>query len=318
MLGEAFFKRYLPVIIGLMIAAVAFFQAKGAVTLAGSSLFEPTPLNLDIATTQPPQKRHTDGKAILARNPFDSETGPLDGSGIELSAPPPVDAETVDRSRPSMGDPKCDFAWVTLIAAADDPNWSFAKVVDKSGKTALRRIGDEVEKHEVSLIAWNRVWFQDGAGHCQSYLGDKPAKASPRKTRPGTRPTKRKRRRRRPTVPPEIAKKIHRISDTEFKVDRSAVDEVLENQFDLLKSTRLRPIKEGGKVTGMRLSRVYDKSLLHMLGVRTGDVMHSINGFELSDPQKALQAYGRLRTADRLTLSLTRNGKPTNIDIQIQ
>ena len=35
------------------------------------------------------------------------------------------------------------------------------------------------------------------------------------------------------TVPEEIAKKIQKVSDTEFNVDRSVVDSILENQADL-------------------------------------------------------------------------------------
>jgi general secretion pathway protein C len=38
----------------------------------------------------------------------------------------------------------------------------------------------------------------------------------------------------------------------------------------------------------------------------------------MSDPQKALEAYARLRSAERLTVTLNRRGKPMNIDFNIK
>jgi general secretion pathway protein C len=38
----------------------------------------------------------------------------------------------------------------------------------------------------------------------------------------------------------------------------------------------------------------------------------------MGDPQKALEAYSKLRTADHLTVSVNRRGKPMNIDFNIK
>jgi general secretion pathway protein C len=101
-------------------------------------------------------------------------------------------------------------------------------------------------------------------------------------------------------------------------VERSALDEILEQQFELMRATRVRPVREDGQVTGLRISRARAGTLLHAIGIRSGDVVHSINDFPLTDPQRALQAYGRLRTVDHLAVSLTRKGQPVTIDIDIR
>ncbi len=38
----------------------------------------------------------------------------------------------------------------------------------------------------------------------------------------------------------------------------------------------------------------------------------------MSDPQKALEAYTKLRTADHLTVAVNRHGTPVNIDFNIK
>ena len=71
-------------------------------------------------------------------------------------------------------------------------------------------------------------------------------------------------------------------------------------------------------MVGIRLFGIRPDSLLGTLGLENGDRLSSINGFEMSDPQKALEAYSKLRTADHLTVAVNRRGKPMNIDFNIK
>jgi general secretion pathway protein C len=68
----------------------------------------------------------------------------------------------------------------------------------------------------------------------------------------------------------------------------------------------------------MRVLRIRPDTLLGKLGMVNGDIIQSINGFPLSAPDKALQAYARLRTASNIALRIERKGKPMTIDLHIQ
>jgi general secretion pathway protein C len=188
-------------------------------------------------------------------------------------------------------------------------------------------IGDlrpEERRAEDRRDVWDRVWLTGSSGRCQMSVGGKaPAKSASPSTSPpssvspnpaadgtGTR--------RKGKVPQEIADKIHKVSETEFSVERSVVDSILENQSELMRSARIVPEKEGDKIVGIRLFGIRTDSLLGTLGLENGDRLSSINGFEMSDPQKALEAYSKLRTADHLTVSVNRRGKPMNIDFNIK
>jgi general secretion pathway protein C len=52
--------------------------------------------------------------------------------------------------------------------------------------------------------------------------------------------------------------------------------------------------------------------------MENGDRLQTINGFDMSSPEKALEAYARLRTAEKLTISLNRKGQNMNIDYNIK
>ena len=107
------------------------------------------------------------------------------------------------------------------------------------------------------------------------------------------------------------------MSATEHEIDRGVVEKILENPAELLRA-RVVPEQEGGKVVGLRLFGVRPDSLLALLGVENGDRLAAINGFELTTPEKIFEAYARLRTADKLTLSVSRRGKPMNLDYAIK
>jgi hypothetical protein len=64
-----------------------------------------------------------------------------------------------------------------------------------------------------------------------------------------------------------------------------------------------------GAAGGLRLGRVRAGTLPATLGLQSGDELVSINDFRIADPEQALTAYARLRTADRLELAIRRNGQ---------
>jgi general secretion pathway protein C len=327
---DALFKRYSAAVVCLLIGVAAYFQASGMGTLVASSVSldpsalpagpPPATLHAQAATSQ---DHVTSAQAILTRNPFDSVTGPLDGKSIELPTNEPIKEEV---NRDPYEDPDCDVAKILLIAASDDPQWSFAALAGSDGKSVLRRQGDEIGGYTVTFIGdqrtaeqrqngrrelFDRVWLTSATGaRCQIRVGGKapakgPAPAKDAKPKGGG-------------VSKDISDKIHKISETEFNIERSVVDSILENQAELMKSARIVPEKEGDKVVGIRLFGIKPDSLLGTLGIENGDRLSSINGFDMSNPQTALEAYTKLRTADHLSVAVNRHGKPTNIDFNIK
>jgi len=108
------------------------------------------------------------------------------------------------------------------------------------------------------------------------------------------------------------------VSESEYNVDRSLVDRLLENQASLMRSARILPHEENGTVVGFKIYGVRRNSLLGKIGLQNGDIIHTINSFDMTSPDKALEAYARLRNADHLTVSVTRRGQRLNMDYNIR
>jgi general secretion pathway protein C len=332
-------------VIAALLGLAIYFQAAGAVELvAAKALVIPPPAGgpADAKGRRVPKRLSapkpttTNGDAILARNPFDSVTGPLDRAALDLTVPEPsAEKATLDLSNP-LGAPECADVAVNIVSESPDPEWSIAQLKGPGDNEAsTRRVGDEVGKLKVAYIGYNSlkaspaVWLVSDDHVCQALLfSEKNATAAaetppPPAAAPPAEDEARSRRTRRgssnaPAVPAEIADKIQKVSETEFNVDRSVIDNVLENQAQLMRSARIVPEQKDGKTVGIRLFGIRQDTLLGTLGMQNGDRLEQINGFDMASPEKALEAYARLRTATSLTVQLTRRGKPLTINYQIK
>jgi general secretion pathway protein C len=316
-------KRHFWAVILVLVAIAAFFDAQGITQVVGVSLAADEkqlalpPLLARVAMQPGMASPHaTNAEPILSRNPFDSVTGPL-------NLPPPADSADTPAPAPDLSDPynapDCDGLHVLIITASADPEWSFAalETQDAKGKSFLRRRGGEIGDKTVRFVGWDRVWLTSGSQLCQarmfksSLVPDGGAATAPSPApvvaAGGATP-----------VSDDIKKGIQKVGNTEFNVDRGVVDKILENQAELMRQARIVPEQENGKVVGIRLFGVRPDTLLGALGMENGDRLEKINGFDMTSPEKALEAYARLRTSDHLTVSVNRRGQATNLDYNIK
>lgn len=321
---DATLKRMSPAIIAVMIAIIAYFQAVGVgrlvVTAVGST--EVARHALPHARRPPAPQDHdhaTSAAAILARNPFDSVTGPIGEKDAQQAARP---EEPGAFGQDPYADPPCAGARVLLIAGAADPEWSFAIVAGADGKAVMRRKGEDIDGQKVYFVGdlrpeehlhegeggvWDRVWLSSGATRCQLALGAKTAAAAP--------PPKQEAKAAGPAS--GIADKVKQTGPNAFEVERSAVEQLIANPAELMR-VQAFPVKDGDRVLGLKLRGIKAGSTLSVIGIQNNDVLTSINGFEMNDPQKMIEAYTKLIKADRLTATVTRNGSPVNLDYRIK
>ena len=317
-------KNFWAVLLAL-VAVVAFLNANGIMQLVGANL-SPDEKQLSaaspIARTSAPAASSapfhtTSAEPILSRNPFDSVTGPLNAMALDL-------ANEVPDAGPDMTDPMnappCDGVKVLVIAASSDPEWSFAALQSGNDpKSVLRRRGGEVGTKTVRFVGWDRVWLTSGSQLCQAPMFAPPTPAGgAAPPQPAAAPAAAPAAGGPGALDPAIAKGIQKVSATEFNVDRGVVDKILENQADLMRQARIVPEQENGKMVGIRMFGVRPETLLGVLGMENGDRLQTINGFDMTSPEKALEAYARLRTSDHLTVQVNRKGANMNLDYNIK
>ncbi len=314
-------RGFTGIVVLLGVVATAF-SARGVSAIAAATL-NASPAELAAAPLQAPGARSapTDdtpsAEAILTRNPFDSVTGSLvrsdPGPAVDVADDVPIDPATA---------PRCDALIVHAIVAGEDEAASFASLSTEAEPHAvLRARGGNVGGKVVRFVGRDRVWLSDGAGYrglCQVALfapPPPPGAAGPAPPTSAQLPAAGLvRGGGGASLDPVIAKGIEVVSPTERRVDRGVFEKILADHAELTRGTGLVPVRENGNVVGLKISGVRPEGLLAKLGVENGDRLTTINGFDVADPEKLLNAYAQLRTVPKVVVVVVRGGRPVQLD----
>ncbi|UJR83562.1 type II secretion system protein GspC [Sandaracinus amylolyticus] len=317
------------------LTTTSFLFAQGTTQLVASAVLDAPPSEDDGPRSRGPRRAVTTpardltamGRAILERNIFDSQTG-----SISWDPPPPPAPETPEEEEIAPvvdGDPNtappCEGS-IRLVASyyrPNEPDQSFAAITNATGTSLLYAVGMRVDEREVVAIGRSRVVLRpSGQPLCSlSMFAEQPVASAPR-AQPAEPVVVATPEAATPGSPgietSELDSNIQQISETSYAINRTLVDRLLANQAELMRTARVIPHEVDGRVVGVKIYGIRRSSLLGRLGVQNGDMLRTINGFDLTEPDSVLEAYTRLRSADRLTLSIERRGQPVTMDYQIR
>jgi general secretion pathway protein C len=280
-----------------------------------------TPSRKPVSATAAAFQRKRDPAIILRRNIFDSARGDLTAEPLPVAT---EDGQPIEEWDPSKPAPNCTskLRLVGAVMSPGYPEWSFAAISGTTdGKTMLYREGSTVDGSRVLAVQSSSVVVSGSSGACQLLMFDEE-EAAARAQAPPTQPARAARKpgdaRNAGLSAEELDDGIEKVTDTRFNIQRSLVDKALANQGSLMKTARVIPHEEDGRVVGVKLYGIRRNSLLGRLGVRNGDMLRTINGFAMASPDTALEAYSRLRSADKLTLAVKRQNKELTIEYNIE
>jgi type II secretory pathway component PulC len=111
---------------------------------------------------------------------------------------------------------------------------------------------------------------------------------------------------------------IKKIDDNHYEIPKSTIDRVLANPMDFAKGARVVPAMKNGAAVGFKLYAIRPNSVWGSLGFMNGDTLKSINGFEMTSADKALEVYTKLRDATSLEVEIERRGSPVTLKYDIK
>jgi general secretion pathway protein C len=247
------------------------------------------------------------GAQVLARNMFDSRTGPL--AWLE---PAQEDAAGVEADPPALSEPPrpCEGAQLRLIASVVNsvhPEHSFA-ALRVEGKTHLLGIGGQLG--EVTLLALRPAYayVRHGGTPACALPVFLPASQRP-KPQPAPvahAPAAAKLKGRAVFSAQELDAGVRALGGGRYAVSKALLLRALRRPTGTGLGARLRPVERYGRTVGWELARLRKDSALARMGLQKGDLLRSVNGHELSDAGALPVALRMLRQTDSVTLAIAR------------
>ncbi len=112
---------------------------------------------------------------------------------------------------------------------------------------------------------------------------------------------------------------IKKIAEGSYEIERALVNDLLANPMSVARGARIVPSSnKNGQPNGFKLYAVQSTSVFAKLGIRSGDTVTSVNGFDLSSPDNALEVYTKVREARNLSVSVIRRSEPMTLNYLIR
>lgn len=304
-------KRYFWVLGGLVVMACAVFAAKATSHIIEAKYLADSEHGPKIAMIAPRPEapvtaaRSKEGGPLATRNMFCSDCTPAvdvkssDPSQIAVTSLPLALLAT------NIG-PRVEESYATIINTENQKQGAYAVGEKVPGATS---------SGQIKSIHFKYIDFEhNGRVERLVLLGATPP-ATPVavvETPPASTDEN------KDDMQASIDSGIKKIDDTNYEIDKSLVEKVLLNPMAVAKGARVVPSMKNGKPDGFKLYAIRPSSAFAKLGLSNGDTLQSINGFELTSADKALEVYTKLREATSLEVEVTRRGKPLTLKYSIK
>jgi general secretion pathway protein C len=200
----------------------------------------------------------------------------------------------------------CEEEPPTLILFDDDED----EDEDKFNTTRMNPCNEIEEGVILHRIEEERVYFFNDNEKQWEYLD---IYAEPKK---GNKKKKGKKKKGKASKD-EMGKGIKKVGGNSYEVEQSEIDGALANLSKLATQARVVPAFEGGESIGFKLFSIRPNSLYAKIGLKNGDIVTRINGYEINSPDKALEIYQKLKDSKQINVDLKRRGKATTLDYAI-
>lgn len=181
---------------------------------------------------------------------------------------------------------------------------TYAVFRDNSGQQEIFKIGESVFGSGVlQKVKQDRAFIRNGANITEIPIEDIKVKELKKLGSAGA---------------PASSVFAQKIGRGAYIVDQERLQQAIANPGQMMTDARLRPNVVSGKEEGYALSEIKPGGIYQSLGLQDGDVLLRINEYDISNPERALQAFTALKGLDRVQVDLIRSGSRMTMTYQIK
>lgn len=311
-LVDRYFKDFFWTFVLCVSGLSAFLVAQIANAVIGG-VIAPAPEALLHDGAKPPPRAKQSATPLadfLNRNIFHAEREDLSPA----PAPDPtLAAAAAEQAAGEFNEAECEPSPLSVqvfAVFAAEPKSASVVVLKPSDadEFASYRPGDKIEGATIHEIRWRSIQLNNN-GRCELLSLDQEApKKKPKVKGP-----------KKSSGPAsKIGSTVKKTGKNEYAIPRGEIDNVLSNLNQVATQARIVPSFKNGKSVGFKLFAIKRNSLYSKIGIKNGDVVQRINGYELDSPDKALQIYSKLKDASNISVDLVRRGKTMSLSYNIR
>ena len=243
---------------------------------------------------------------ILKRNIFCSTCPPILGEAGRCRA---------GRRRRRCRRRSLPLKLLAVMYAPPPRSWSMAIIRDNDDKSSgPYGVGSKIREATIDEIDETRVYLDFGGGR-REYL---ELLDTPRRRAGAPRAGARRRAPEDPLAE-ALDRGIKKVGEQQLRgAARRRSTRCWGTWARWRKAARIVPEMQDGKSIGLPAVQHQARRPFGKIGLQNGDIISAINGLEMTSPDKALEVYTKLKTANHLSVGLERNGQKITKDYNIR
>jgi len=199
---------------------------------------------------------------------------------------------------------------ISGTVVADEMDKSVAILKDGKGRNAgvyITQVGSVVKDNITLELVWRNFVILKTAGGIKC-IGEGVGESKVETVESPTTPNARGKEE-------EAGLDVRKVGENQYVIKRADLMKLTGNLNALSRQARIIPAR---KENGFKIFSIKQNSLYRKIGIVNGDIIKSINGIELSSPDKALEAYSRLQSASKISLDIKRRGNNETLEYTIE
>jgi general secretion pathway protein C len=231
----------------------------------------------------------------------DFDTGPIAASATTSPRPKGVDVQAIVNAK-LFGTAQTEAAVagpapetqlnlvLYAVFATDDPEKGLAIIGESAQQTKVYSVGDTIRSStRLHAVYPDRVILDRGGGLETLALPKRNLVAMAARPAPP------------PSQPNRVIENLRRVAET--------------NPTAFAEIVRPQPVFANGVQRGYRVYPGRNRQQFAKLGLQPGDLVLSINGTPLDDPQRGMEIFNTIGTSDRVQLTVERNGQSQDLTL---
>ncbi|HSB98177.1 MAG TPA: type II secretion system protein GspC [Spongiibacteraceae bacterium] len=193
------------------------------------------------------------------------------------------------------------------LVSASDPAQSIA-IIMADGTPQHLKVGEQLPgagKVVLNKVMLDRVII-DNNGHFETLWLYDPTQTARQPSRSGVAQAE---------APAQVDK---RTNPQITAMAQNYRQQLYKNPSSLADVVQVAPANENGKLIGYRIHPGRDAKQFEQFGFKPGDIVTSINGVSLDDPQHALELYNLIRSAQDASFTVRRGEGDVTLSVSLQ
>jgi membrane-associated protease RseP (regulator of RpoE activity) len=111
---------------------------------------------------------------------------------------------------------------------------------------------------------------------------------------------------------------VRKVAPGTYVIEEALASDARKQPRKYTRGASAHPVEKDGKIVGFRILGVGQGSALSAIGIRNGDVVLAVNGYELKTMDQVLLAVSALRFAKKYRVDLLRGGGRRSLYYRVQ